>query len=513
MSWSLSLDDLRAWSQDADPAVRRWAVDRWMALYPTRDIEQLAVHLMDDDLELQRDVALFLAGTGDAKWFAVLAKGHEVTKGRSRTTMVEALGLLGHSAAVPLLQASLRSARQGLDLVAAIHALGRFRVEGAWAALAPLVDLLQADDVMSATLFRLLLGMGRRGDVPRLLERWREWQLPEPSQVQRAWASWLGVSEDELAEVGALSPGEALPDLALDGDAKAQIRQMHRHVAELLHGRSDDLQGWLSEQVGTPSEDYRALALGAEALLATMAAVPPREERAAVELALATLAVRSVARRQDEARALATDPGLLAPLVHAAGTLPIAAKLQLTEDPAAHEAAVLDLLDNGTPTLVAAVAEVVAKHPLASLAPALAAALRRTESSAVADKLVAALRAIGPESVDALMPHLPGSPATIVRALGELPTEASIEVLAGRAVLHTHVDLVVAEALTNTGHPRALEALAPAWRPGMVPLSAMLTALATLHDSPHPDRTRWLHDLQRADGARAVAMSGAMPES
>lgn len=535
MTWLFPLDAFRAWAQDPDPAIRRWAVGRWMALYPNRDIELLAVHLMDDDLELQRDVALFLANTHDARWLPVLMKGHEVTTGRSRVSMVEALGVLGHSAAVPVLQAALRSARGGLELVAAIHALGRYRMSGAWQALAPIIELVQADDAMAGTLFRLLLDMGRRGDVARLMERWRQWEVAAPSQVQQAWASWLGVS---AAELQTLSDPSATPDALLAalgasltaeeaaglndawGDPKQACRLLHRMASARLSARRDNLQQWLGEDLDVPRRDYRALALGSEALLASMAAVPPREDRRDLELPLALAALLVLDRRCDEARALVEDPSptCAARLVQAAGAVPHPVEAVWVEDWETHGPWMLELLaTTDRPELIIHLSGLVATHAEAMPAHAgsvVADALVRFEEPELVEPLLEAARALGEAAVPALILQLAdASPLGAVRALGELPTERSFQALASRAVLHTHVDLAVAEALTNIGDARGIDILAPAWRPGMIPVAAMLTALANLHDSPHPNREAWRQDLDRTEAAAAMAMSGTVPES
>ncbi len=527
--WLHDLDALKAWVHDPDAGVRRWAAGRWMAIYPHTDLEHLAPRLMDADPELQCDVAICLARSGEPRWAPVLLKGLELMEGRGRLGMIEALGVLGHPSAVPALVEVFREAGDGEELVAAVRALGRFRVQGAWTALTPLLDLLTEDDAFSATLIHLLLDMGRRGDVAGLLERWRRYARSETPGIAGAWLSWLGLSEghvEELMGVVQCGPEAVLGRVAslddLEGVApgldaafaegpRTAVRALYRALTTLLSARRDDPGRWLDEDLDVPARDYRALVVGAEALLAAMASVPPVANEPE-ELAVALGAYLAVLRRRDERAALAGDDPIRAAVdavSRGCGHVPATAESVLLQAGSAGVEALLDLVDHTMDVdVVRATARLLARLPAsrgaARAGPVLARRLLEERPTEVLDELIGATVAVGGAAVRGLVAALgPTPPEALLRALGELPTEESFSALTAVLVHDGAVDLAVAEALTNLGDVRAIDLLSAVWRPGMTPLTAMLEALCTLHDHEHPRRDEWRQELQLREGRAA----------
>ena len=107
--WLRDEEELVRLTRHPDPDVRRWAADRWMALYPDHAHDRLAPLITDLDDEIRRDVALFLARSGDDKWRSVFRKGLELT--------LFHLFLLLHHLAHALALACLHSLAQVVDLI------------------------------------------------------------------------------------------------------------------------------------------------------------------------------------------------------------------------------------------------------------------------------------------------------------------------------------------------------------------------------------------------------------
>jgi hypothetical protein len=541
--WLHSLDTLRAHATHDDANVRRWAVSTWIALYPDGDLVGLARMLLDPDPEVRHDVAQHLASTRDQRWTPVLLKALELAEEGDKRTFVEALGVLADPRAVPALSSLLRRVRSGRDLVALVDALSAHRVEGSWRALAPLLELLSADDVFSANLVGRILALGRRADVADLVARWRTWDDRTPSPVAGAIAEWLGAEADlvraaarlpdwgvrqVLHRLSRLDPRVRPPAEVVDVLERAEatgptalLRALHGALVGLITQRRDRVDAWVHEVLGPPAEDYRALVVGAEALLAALAAVPPAPGREEVETALALAAWLSVLVGVDAQRELkgARDRHLTARELFLAprSVVSPATTAALASKPDKAVSWLAELLTTDAPDLV----KIRAARLLADLGKGRPERLtpwldRLTElpgqrlDPALFDAVVQVLRVAGPVAAESLAAHLDEEASDeVIEALGKLPCEVSFQALAHAWTTAVRLDLRVAEALTDLGDPRAVEVLAPGWMPGLVPLAAMLDALCTLHDLAPPQRAAWRAELELIDGARAF--SGLQP--
>lgn len=542
------MDDLRAWANHPDANVRRWAVGKWIDQHPRTDLVGMARLLLDPDPELRHEVARHLARSGEQRWGSVLIKAMELSRGRTRLRLVEALGEMGHAPAVPHLMPLLKQARDGASLVTIVRALGRIRDEASSRALHPLLDHIRADDAFSGVLVRSVLALGRRDDVAMLVDRWRGWPDSDTASIDRSFMDWLGVDELLVERMRRLRQGPAVvlalcerdgtwaapPEIAT---ALAQawragptqlLRAAHRVCVQLLVQRGDDLRGWvLDRTLGAPDADYRALAVGAEALLGALAAEEPDDDRAPREARLALAVLITLASREHEARTLAgaADPvaeawrlfraprAVVAPEVEALllaqrqrAVAPLADLLTSDEaDPVVERACRLA----GRLVLSGARCEALTR-------PLLALVIERSGSE-LADAAADALVLIGPAVIPETAAALDELPADeLLDVLARIPIEASFDAIAGSLLRGVVLDLRVAEALVDLGDVRAIDLLAPAWSPGSPQLAAMLEAVASLHSVEHPDREGWQQDLERQAGEDAftdAALSQTPAES
>lgn len=535
--WLHSIDSLRAHATHADPNVRRWAVSAWTALYPDADLVGLARLLLDPDPEIRDDVAQHLAATHDPRWTPVLLKALELAEPDHKRTFVTALGTLADPRAVPALASLLRQVRSGRDLVALIDALSAHKVEGSWKALAPLLELATADDVFAANLVGRMLALGRRADVADLTARWRSWEPGERSPVASAIAHWLGAEPDHVSLAARLpswgvrkvlrhlartDPRLQLTDDVLDVLERAEatspfafLRALQGSLVATLTLRRDRIERWVHETLGPPAADYRALVVGAEALVAALAAVAPEPERAAAETSLALVAWLTVLVGVDVERALkeGRQRSQRARELFLAPREVVSPRIGevLLKDAARSAPWLADLLGSDAPEPVKIRAadlltRIGRQHPehLAPHVGALADALVEHNEPELTQALGRALRAAGPVAARGLAPHLHDEASDeLIEALGKLPCEDSFQALAAAWTHAVRLDLRVAEALTDLGDPRAIALLSPGWVPGLVPLAAMLDALCALHDLHPPERAAWRSELDLVDGARA----------
>lgn len=548
--WLFDLDDLRGWAQHEDEDVRRWAVSHWLLHHPDQHLEELALRLNDPDEELQRDVALHLAETGQDRWAIVMIKGMELMQGRQRVSMIEALGQLRHPMAVPVLASALRGASGGLELVALMHALGRFRVEGAWSALMPLFDLLREENSFSAALARIILGMSRRSDVGPMVKRWRHWD-GKAGVVGSAFYDWLAVHDriaaysERVLDAGPKAVIEAAetivgeqPELraaipTLEAAAQqgnvALLNGIYSELVRILQGRGENFVQWFSEHLGLPMHDYRALVVGAEALVDELRREEPAAGREAVEVGLAMAALITVAARQHEEKLLseAEDPGPLAlsfvldsrrgmckqtkEAVVLLGEEALPVLQQALESPYAHvlfrATSLLEDIGLENPQLASRCAWLIAE------------ALSATQDANVHERMGSALIRLGPDCLPAVISQLQAEQphSEIYRVLGSFPTEEVWEALEQRLDLTpTSLDIELAQAMVNLGDARAMTRLQPFWQPGEVELAAMLRGLALVNDIYPKDFELWIKDLDQELGREAMmyhAMQGEPAES
>lgn len=540
--WLRDEEELVRLTRHPDPDVRRWAADRWMALYPDHAHDRLAPLITDDDDEIRRDVALFLARSGDDKWRSVFRKGLELTSGPARVPMIEALGVLRDVEAVPALASMVRGARSGEELVALVQALGRFRVEGSWTALSGLLDLVDEENVLGATLVGILLGMGRRDDVPRMVARWRSWPASEAPHVLRAWLGWMDVDGPTRKALAALAEGKpsevvaALGETDLDEDTLAALDAawadsprafhgaVHGALLELLQERGDAVSAWSDAPLGSPTEDYRALVIGVDALLGSLRSQAGPVEHAHQEGLLALAALLAVTRREAEVDHLAAaeDPIAVAWALFSADREHISpavdAVLEQLGDAAAEPLlAIATRIDSSWARVRAArrLEPIAQRSPgvLSAAVPALLVAARGAEWTTHAEALEHLICAIGHGAVPHLVQELRSGDAddVVVALLGELPSETSFRALTALAE-STGVTSGIGVALTNLGDPRSIDLMAGAWDPGDARLAAMLDALCRLNDTIHPDREDWKRTLAQDRGRRALTQAALSQE-
>ncbi len=544
--WLFSLDDLRAWAQHEEADVRRWAVSHWIHLFPEGHLEELALRLMDEDLEIQRDVALHLAATEEDRWAPVLLKGFELTEDRARVTMIEALGLLKHPMVVPTLVSALRQASGGVELLALVHALGRYHTEDAWAALAPLLELLDDENAFSATLMRILLSFGRRQDMPLLVEVWRGWGGTD-NVVGQAWFDWLGVDEDVrdfligVADIGPRAVLQGLSDIwggvkwpeglldrlqaAFEKNGSAGlIAACHDELVRHVMDRQLPLPTWMEDLSTQPEDDYRALIVGAEGMLDALRRAAPAPGRGASEggLALAGLALCLWRPLDEEVLRDAEDP------VEAAIGLLNAPRRGISEEvrdvlvsaPADALPGLAASARGGHPHSVYRVARLahtlIERDPsvAAELASALVDSLFQDLPEAVVDEVVESIVGIGRPAVEPLVHALQTQPPhdAVFEAMGQLPVRAT-----GDAIIRfmeqtpNTLDMRAAESLTNLGRVEVIDLLEPFWQPGRPSIAAMLRGVSLLQGVRPDEFDDWCDDLDLESGAMPFANMGQDP--
>lgn len=95
-------------------------------------------------------------------------------------------------------------------------------------------------------------------------------------------------------------------------------------------------------------------------------------------------------------------------------------------------------------------------------------------------------------------------------ALGEIPTEASVEALLDY-VADVGLDDWSAEILTDLGHPRVIPVLQEAYRPGDQLLAQFLCVLGVLNGSTDPAMDRWRAEALTAHERFERALGGELP--
>lgn len=553
------LDALRRWSDHEDPGVRLWALSYWAERHPRTDLIAFARHLLDPDDDVQREVALHLGRMQDPRWAPVLTRALELESGRRRLAVIEALGLLGHGSAVAHLAPLLRGASDGAVLVASVRALGQIPGTPSWNALFPLLNRMQADDAFSAVLVRSVLGLGRAQDIGQIVARWRTWPPSASAGVDRAILDWLG-GDKALARrasrlfshgpraVLALAGGRGLClgaderlETALAAGAKAFLREAHAVAVDTLRARRDDLSAWMGAPRGTAAEDYRTLAIGVDGLLGALAGgrsgddapgsldALDGDDRALTEVKLAFGALIALATREDEVRSLArakdpvaelwrqfgadraaVSPGLTSRLVELRGAAVAPLAALLGSDAA--DAALARAAGLVRPLLVEGVG-------CDALIGALVDLLVSRAQSPVAQAAADALVAIGPRAVPALADALLAAHEAgdeLIAAVGRIPTESAWQALSQRLEADVLVDARVAAAMADLGDPRAIDALAPIWSPGLPLLGALLDRLCRMHGVTHEDQPQWADDVaddETGEAVRAIAEAAVPAES
>jgi hypothetical protein len=540
------LDALRAQLHHPAGAVRLRAVHRWIDQHPRTDLVAFATAITDPDPRVVEAVSRHLAGAGE-RWVPVLLRAAELERGRSvggvegdPTPLLCAAARTGHAdAASPLISAFVRAIRErrpgGLRLG---QSMGHVRHPKIAEVLRAVVDALVADDLFSGAAVGSLLAQGHRADIGRIVVAWRRMQdwAPPGAGVTGALLQWLGTPaairrslerawrapgpvEATLRVLRAALPPAFVPERA---EPAVMLQRLSETCADILRHRNDPLGDWLrGGGHHDPATDYRALAIGVDALteaLARPADAPQPAARQALELSVAAAAVTTLASRVDEVKALqGLEPTTRRATAWALFRRPTSATPAcvhevLTDGHRSNIGELVGVLEGDDDDVVVARACRIAQDVVSpgadtrSMAHALARLADRAAPE-VAAEAIAPLVALGDTATEALVALLDDTPSDeVLTALGRLGTVAAHEALlhAWRGAIA--VDLRVAEAIADIGHADALELLAPAWSPGLPPLAALLDGLAALHAPDDPRRVLWAADL--ADHAAEAVLHG-----
>lgn len=531
-----TFEEIKAFTTHRDVAVRRWAVERLIKLFPDQAADVL-VTMVDDDNSFIRGLALdFLAETADTeKYGPILLEHLQKAQGEQFGRLVHTLAKLEYRPALPVLLTFMKD-RPSIDTLDdgwwLVEALGEFGGDEARQVLWQLLEQAESTDTIVVPAMGALLNAAQPEDIPRLVQYYRTlppaqgWRTPLSEFASSVGAARLFGETQRLIEDGILPVLEHTAwwlntDLPLSEaclDALEEAFEDHyegvfeiyvQEANRLLTQRGDNLSAWQDNwENGERLRDYQRRTLYTLHILQVFADQPQTYLNRHVEecaLGFALLAQLSIDRDDQAWLEAAPDKteALLSILTDTREHVLVNVIDQVAALGPEIVPRLIDRLDQddyswGAIRVAYTLERIARLHPGScdAAAPKLIECLYDDQGDFMKEAVSDVLAAIGPPAVDLINKHLRTTrdlsrQIFLTGVLGEIPVESAATVIltnlkAGRPI--EEFDLIT---LSNIGSAAAIEPLYQLWKPGDHLLAEHLLILCELNDVEKPEIPEW----------------------